>query len=98
MNGSTSGPFIDKLFAENGKKTCTPHSAVKNNEFRAKFEACFKLYSRGSEPVTIESNTVDICIQKLKRAKSLDYDGLAAEHLLFAHPHYHLLLKNCLIL
>ena len=48
--------------------------------------------------VTIELNTVDVCIQKLKRGKSLDNDSLTAKQLLFAHPSLSFIIAKLFIL
>ena len=42
VNGFTSKTVIAELFGENHKQVCTPHSAIKNDEFKTKFKECFK--------------------------------------------------------
>ena len=75
-----------QLFAENVKLTCSPNSPDKDLAFRCELDRRVSSFNLGSENVIFDTELVAMAMSKIKKGKSADYDGLTAEHFIFAHP------------
>jgi len=96
MGGGRTSDIIDEYrhprdigdrFADIFKSACLPNYDVRHDELKADFFAVFEQYFYPVPPdFVINVEFVSSLVCKLKCGKAAGYDGLTAEHIVYAHP------------
>jgi exonuclease III len=86
VDGLKDNKEISKIFADKVRATCSPHSRNKDDDYRS--ELASRLFELGAPKtnITFDAEIVETAVNKIKKGKAADRDGLTVEHIMYAHP------------